>query len=80
MEVEMYSPPQTMLRPFLLWPLKNHMQKPGSSNPLLVNTALGTLGVNRDLSQDESQKSDLSAGTEKLNQQQENLTLTCLDT
>lgn len=56
------------------------MQKPGSSNPLLVNTALGTLGVNRDLSQDESQKSDLSAGTEKLNQQQENLTLTCLDT
>lgn len=74
----MSSPSQIMLKPFLLWPSESHTQKPGSFNPLLVNTALPSLGENQGHSP--GKITGISAETEELDQHQGDLIMSCPDT
>lgn len=76
----MSSPSQTMWRPFLPWPSESHTQKPGSSNPLLVNTAPSTLSVNQGPIPGKIAEIRYSAGMGELDQHQGNLPVSCLDT
>lgn len=70
---EMSSPSQTMWRPFLPWPSESHTQKPGGSNPLLVNTAPSTLSVNQGPIPGKIAEIGYSAGMGELDQHQGNL-------
>lgn len=77
---EMSSPSQTMWRPFLSWPSENHIQKPGSSNPLLVNTAPSTLSVNQGPIPGKIAEIRYQCRDGRAGQHQGNLPVSCLDT